>query len=184
MVHALLAHTGGLAQVGGKLRPGIVHRLDMDTSGALVAAKSDQAHRSMVTAFAAGRVHKEYLALVWGRPSAQGKSDAGIGRHPVDRKRMSVTSRHAKPAKSRWRLTRAFGCGLSLMRVIIATGRTHQIRVHMAEAGHPVVNDALYGGRRGRQAKLGRSCPRPLPRRWVKANASFCTPRGWPLTIR
>ena len=149
LVHGLLHHCDGeLAGVGGKLRPGIVHRLDKDTSGALVAAKSDAAHRGLVAMFAAGKVDKTYLALVWGAPSMKGKVETGIGRHPVDRKRMSSQGRHTKPAQSNWRVVRRFKAGLSLLRVTIKTGRTHQIRVHLSEAGFPVVLDATYGGRR------------------------------------
>lgn len=155
LVHGLLHHCGDLAGVGGKLRPGIVHRLDQDTSGALVAAKNDQAHRALVGAFAAGHVAKEYLALVWGQPPARGLAAAGIGRHPVDRKRMSSQGRHLKAASTTWRVVRRFpAAGVSLLRVRIATGRTHQIRVHLSEAGFPVLGDSLYGGRRAR---------RPLP---------------------
>lgn len=156
LVHGLLHHCGDLAGVGGVLRPGIVHRLDMDTSGALVAAKDDRAHRGLVAAFAAGRVKKEYLALVWGRPPMNGEIKTGIGRHPVDRKRMSSQGRQTKPALTRWRLVRHFPqAEVSLLRVAIATGRTHQIRVHLAEAGWPVLGDALYGGRRARRLPPG-----------------------------
>lgn len=158
LVHGLLHHCqGGLAGVGGKLRPGIVHRLDKDTSGALVAAKSDLAHRGLVASFAAGKVNKTYLALVWGAPPAKGKAETGIGRHPVDRKRMSSKGRHTKPAQSRWRVMRSFKAGLSLLRVKIHTGRTHQIRVHLSEAGYPVAADATYGGKRQQ-----RSAPEPV----------------------
>jgi len=149
LVHGLLHHCGHLAAVGGKLRPGIVHRLDKDTSGALVAAKSDQAHRRLVTAFAAGHLEKQYLALVWGQPPCKGEIAAGIGRHPVDRKRMSTRGRHTKPARTQWRVLKRYPQGLSLLLVRIHTGRTHQIRVHLSEAGHPVVGDATYGGTRG-----------------------------------
>lgn len=153
LVHGLLHHCGDLAGVGGKLRPGIVHRLDQDTSGALVAAKHDQVHRGLVAAFAAGRVQKDYLALVWGQLPARGEARSGIGRHPVDRKRMSSQGRNLKPAKSAWRVVRRFpASGVSLLRVRIATGRTHQIRVHLSEAGFPVLGDGLYGGRRGRRS--------------------------------
>jgi 23S rRNA pseudouridine1911/1915/1917 synthase len=157
LVHGLLHHCGDLAGIGGKLRPGIVHRLDKDTSGALVAAKNDQAHRGLVAVFASGRVEKEYLALVWGSPPARGKIDAGIGRHPADRKRMSSAGSHTKTALSRWRVVSRFAPDLSLLRVCIATGRTHQIRVHLSEAGWPVVGDIVYGGRRAR-----RELPGPL----------------------
>lgn len=151
LVHGLLHHCHDLAGVGGKLRPGIVHRLDKDTSGALVAAKTDQAHRMLVGAFASGRVEKRYLALVHGRPPLKGKADAPIGRHPVDRKRMSTAARHGKTAHTAWQRMREYGENLSLLKVAIRTGRTHQIRVHLAEAGYPVLGDRVYGGRRARR---------------------------------
>jgi 23S rRNA pseudouridine1911/1915/1917 synthase len=166
LVHGLLHHCqGGLAGVGGKLRPGIVHRLDKDTSGALVAAKSDLAHRGLVASFAAGKVDKTYLALVWGAPPKKGKAETGIGRHPVDRKRMSSKGRHTKPAQSRWQVTRRFKPGFSLLRVKIHTGRTHQIRVHLSEAGYPVAADATYGGKRKQ-----RSAPEPVAAALKKAD--------------
>jgi 23S rRNA pseudouridine1911/1915/1917 synthase len=105
-----------------------------------------------VAAFAAGRAAKTYLALVWGAPPEAGRADAPIGRHPVDRKRMSTRSTRGKPAETLWRVVRRFGGGLSLLRVAIRTGRTHQIRVHLAEAGFPVAGDAVYGGRRRKAA--------------------------------
>ncbi|MGD8564520.1 MAG: RluA family pseudouridine synthase [Desulfarculaceae bacterium] len=151
LVHGLLHYCGSLSDVGGKQRPGIVHRLDKDTSGALVAAKTHLAHRGLVAAFAAGHVQKQYLALVWGAPPLRGGSESGIGRHPVDRKRMSSRARNRKPAQSRWRVVRYFKAGVSLLRVDIHTGRTHQIRVHLSEAGFPVVGDSMYGGRRRRK---------------------------------
>ncbi|MCF8041586.1 MAG: RluA family pseudouridine synthase [Desulfarculaceae bacterium] len=157
LVAGLLHHCGDLSGIGGKLRPGIVHRLDKDTSGALVAAKSEAAHRGLVAAFAAGRVDKTYLALVHGRPPLSGEASSPIGRHPVDRKRMSTHARHGKSAVSRWRVTRRFGQEASLLRVNILTGRTHQIRVHLFESGFPVCGDRTYGGRRARAGLPGQA---------------------------
>lgn len=155
LVAGLLHHCGDLSGIGGKLRPGIVHRLDKDTSGAMVAAKSQAAHRGLVAAFASGRVDKTYLALVHGRPPLSGEAHSNIGRHPVDRKRMSSKARHGKIALSTWRATRRFGQEACLLRVKIATGRTHQIRVHLSEAGFPVCGDRTYGGRRARSGLAG-----------------------------
>ena len=157
LVAGLLHHCGDLSGIGGKLRPGIVHRLDKDTSGALVAAKNETTHRGLVAAFAAGRVDKTYLALVHGRPPLSGEASNPIGRHPVDRKRMSTHARHGKNALSRWRVTRRFGQEASLLRVNILTGRTHQIRVHLFESGFPVCGDRTYGGRRARAGLPGRA---------------------------
>jgi len=157
LVAGLLHHCGDLSGIGGKLRPGIVHRLDKDTSGALVAAKSEAAHRGLVAAFATGRVEKTYLALVHGRPPLSGQAASAIGRHPLDRKRMSSQARHGKNALTSWRLTRRFGQDASLLRVNIATGRTHQIRVHLFEAGFPVCGDRTYGGRRARSGLPGQA---------------------------
>ncbi|MDR1398060.1 MAG: RluA family pseudouridine synthase [Desulfarculales bacterium] len=155
LVHGLLHHCRDLAGVGGKLRPGIIHRLDKDTSGALVAAKNDLAHQGLAQAFARGEVYKSYLALVWGAPASQGEISGNIGRHPVDRKRMSGCSRRGKPARTAWRVIHYYHDGLSLLEVIIHTGRTHQIRVHMSEAGFPLVGDSVYGAKKFRRLLPG-----------------------------
>jgi 23S rRNA pseudouridine1911/1915/1917 synthase len=155
LVHGLLHHCRDLAGVGGRLRPGIVHRLDKDTSGALVAAKNDKAHQSLAQAFACGEVDKSYLALVWGTPAPRGEISGDIGRHPVDRKRMSGCSRRGKPARTSWRVIRYYHDALSLLEVIIRTGRTHQIRVHMSEAGFPLAGDGVYSAKKSRQDLLG-----------------------------
>jgi 23S rRNA pseudouridine1911/1915/1917 synthase len=151
LVHGLLHHCLDLAGIGGRLRPGIVHRLDMDTSGVLLVAKSDLAHRRLVAFFASGRVEKRYLTLVHGRPPKRGESQSPIGRHPKDRKRMAGDAPRGKPAHTAWRVVEHLPQQVSLLRVAIATGRTHQIRVHMAEAGYPVLGDRVYGGRRFRR---------------------------------
>jgi 23S rRNA pseudouridine1911/1915/1917 synthase len=148
LVNALLARVKDLSGIGGVMRPGIVHRLDRGTSGLLVVAKDDATHRALARQFAARTVEKEYLALVLGSPArAAGEIDAPIGRDPVRRQRMSVKAKRSRAARSSWRVVERFD-GACLVRVAIHTGRTHQIRVHMASIGYPVAGDALYGGTR------------------------------------
>jgi 23S rRNA pseudouridine1911/1915/1917 synthase len=153
LVHALLYHCQDLAGVGGELRPGIVHRLDRDTSGVLVATKTDQAHQGLVDQFKSRRVKKTYLALVWGWPPATGEIDRPIGRHPVHRHRMAVDGVAPREALTRWRRERVWPGPISRIEVDLLTGRTHQIRVHLSHAGWPVVGDETYGGRVGGRAK-------------------------------
>ncbi len=146
LVNALLAHAGeDLPGIGGEKRPGIVHRLDKDTSGIMVVAKSEQAHRVLSLAFAERDLEREYMALVWGLPDpAAGAVEAPIGRHPTDRKRMAVVQKGGKHALTRYATERAWGTACALLRCRLATGRTHQIRVHLAEIGNPLVGDPVY----------------------------------------
>lgn len=155
LVNALIAHCGAsLSGIGGVRRPGIVHRLDKDTSGLMVAAKTDAAHQALAAQFAAHAVERAYLAVVWGAPAPRSGEIAGnIGRHRTNRKKMAVVTRGGKPALTRYRVVRALGAAASLVECRLATGRTHQIRVHLANAGHPVVGDPLYGRSSG--ARLG-----------------------------
>ena len=150
LVNALLAHCGdSLSGIGGVRRPGIVHRLDKDTSGLMVVAKTDQAHRALAAQFSDRSLHRVYQALVWGVPSpVRGEIHAPIGRHPTARTRMAVMpagAATAKPALTRYETLRVWDMALTLVECRLATGRTHQIRVHMAHLGHPVVGDATYG---------------------------------------
>lgn len=152
LVNALLAHCGeSLAGIGGVRRPGIVHRIDKDTSGLLVAAKTDAAHRGLSAQFAAHTLERAYWALVWGTPSPrQGEIEGNIGRNPNDRKKMAVVKSGGKPALTRYRVLKSFAAGaVSLVECRLATGRTHQIRVHMTSIGHPLIGDSVYGRIRG-----------------------------------
>lgn len=146
LVNALLAHCGDtLPGIGGERRPGIVHRLDKDTSGVMVVAKSELALASLSAAFAARDIDRTYLALCWGLPSpAAGSIEGAIGRDPRDRKRMAVLQRGGKPALTRYATVRAWLAAVALVECRLGTGRTHQIRVHLAQAGHPLVGDPLY----------------------------------------
>jgi 23S rRNA pseudouridine1911/1915/1917 synthase len=148
LVNALLAHCGDrLPGIGGVKRPGIVHRLDKDTSGLMVVAKSDLAHARLVADFAARRIERAYYALVWGVPlPPQGEIAGNIGRSPANRKKMAVLRSGGRAALTRYRVVRAFGRAAALLECRLATGRTHQIRVHLSERGHPLIGDPTYGG--------------------------------------
>jgi len=153
LVNALLGHfagkgEGGLAGIGGVERPGIVHRLDKDTSGLMVVAKSERAHHSLSRQFAERTVERAYLAVVWGVPMPRhGEIEGNIGRSPANRKKMAVVKRGGKPALTRYKVLENFAGKASLVECRLATGRTHQIRVHLAAIGHPLIGDPLYGRR-------------------------------------
>jgi 23S rRNA pseudouridine1911/1915/1917 synthase len=158
LVQALLARCGRLASQGAPLRPGIVHRLDRDTSGAMVAAKSDRAYLALIEAFQERRVHKEYLALAHGPfRERSGEIRTLLDRHPKDRKKMAVVEGKGREAVSRWKVEKDWDA-VALLRLVIETGRTHQIRVHLRHLGHPVVGDEVYGADR-RRVKALRSRP-------------------------
>ncbi len=160
LVNALLAHCGHLSTIGGKERPGIVHRLDKETSGCLVVAKNDAAHRSLSRQFADRTVEKVYLALVAGTlRRSSGTIAEEIWRHPVKRQRMSVAPARGRTARTDYRVVRAAN-GISLVECVLHSGRTHQIRVHLQHLGHPVLGDKIYGG------KHARAFPRQMLHAW------------------
>jgi 23S rRNA pseudouridine1911/1915/1917 synthase len=146
LVNALLHHVEDLSGIGGEKRPGIVHRLDRGTSGLMVVAKNDAAHEELSRQFHDREVEKEYIALVWGEVQAGRRIDAPIGRDPNDRKKMSAKARRSREAVTRIVKAQKFGVVLTLAHIAIYTGRTHQIRVHLSEIGHPIVGDSVYGG--------------------------------------
>jgi 23S rRNA pseudouridine1911/1915/1917 synthase len=174
LVNALLHHCRDLRGVGGVQRPGIVHRLDRGTSGVMVVAKHDAAHRALADQFRTHTIERTYLAFVRGLPTADGGHvERAIGRHPRDRKRMSVRASTGREALTRWRVRRRFtASGISLLEVRPETGRTHQIRVHLASAGLPIVGDPVYG----------RAHVRLLERPALHASVlGFEHPRGGPM---
>lgn len=157
LVNALISHCGeSLKGIGGVRRPGIVHRLDKDTSGLIVAAKTEPVHQALTELFAARDIERAYQALVWGRPSpAQGEIEGNIGRSPKNRKKMAVLRHGGKAALTRYRTLKSLAGGnVSLIECRLMTGRTHQIRVHLTEKGHPLLGDPVYG--RQNEAKLQR----------------------------
>ncbi|MEZ7843664.1 MAG: RluA family pseudouridine synthase [Opitutales bacterium] len=146
LVHALLHHTNGnLSSIGAPDRPGIVHRLDKETTGLIVAAKTDRAHHKLVASFSARETYKRYTALVLGTPrQTAGTCDGPIGRHSVVRTRMAIMAM-GKEAKTDWSVEHSFGGQVALVSCVIHTGRTHQIRVHMSGMNHPLLGDTTYG---------------------------------------
>ncbi len=181
LVHALLAHCPDLAGIGGVERPGIVHRIDKDTTGAIVVAKTEQAMQSLQSQIKAKEARREYLAVVYGAPApASGTVDKPIGRHPTDRKKMAIVSaeKWGRTAVTHWHVKERLG-NYTLMHFQLETGRTHQIRVHCAEMGHPIVGDPIYSSGRS----LGINLPgqalhawrltvrHPLTQEWIEAIA-------------
>ena len=154
LVNALLFHIKDLSGIGGEVRPGIVHRLDKGTSGVMVVAKNDDTHKELARQFHDREVEKEYVALAWGLVQQRKRINAAIGRDPKNRVKMSTRAGRARHAVTRVTWSRDLK-GVTLVRVAIATGRTHQIRVHLSAIGHPIVGDALYGG-------VHRRVPHPL----------------------
>jgi 23S rRNA pseudouridine1911/1915/1917 synthase len=180
LVNALLAHCGiSLSGIGGVARPGIVHRLDKDTSGLLVVAKNERAMRSLAKQFAAHAVERAYNAIVWSAPRAgEGIVEGNLGRNPFDRKRMAVLRGEGKPARTRYRVLETFPPAgqngekpfASLVECRLETGRTHQIRVHLAHIGHPLIGDSTYG--RSRQAPRAKT-----PAQQLAYDAAIIFPR-------
>jgi len=145
LVNALLFHCHDLSGINGEIRPGIVHRLDKDTSGVMVAAKNDKAHLNLAEQIGMKTAHRSYLAVVHGNIKEEaGIIKGDIGRHPTDRKRMAIVQENGKPAVTHFKVLERFG-DYTLVECRLETGRTHQIRVHMTSIGHPLVNDPKYG---------------------------------------
>jgi 23S rRNA pseudouridine1911/1915/1917 synthase len=160
LVNALLSHCPNLSGIGGKERPGIVHRLDKDTSGCLVVAKNDEAHRGLSVQFAARAVEKVYLALAAGKlRKGSGVIEADIGRHPVHRQRMTIARSGGRTAKTEYRVLRSAD-NATLVECRLHSGRTHQIRVHLHHLGHPVLGDKIYA------PKLAKNFPRQMLHAW------------------
>ncbi len=157
LVNALIAHCGeSLSGIGGVARPGIVHRLDKDTSGLLVAAKNDHAHQALAAQFADHSIERSYVAVVWGMPrQTKGRIEGNIGRDKHNRKKMAVVERGGKAAVTHYRVLRRLGDRAAIVACRLETGRTHQIRVHLATLGHSVIGDPLYGGRARRRHDPG-----------------------------
>ncbi len=180
LVNALLAHCHSLSGIGGEQRPGIVHRLDKDTSGCLVVAITDTAHAHLSRQFAGRSVTKIYLALVQGYFANQrtGVIENQIGRHPVHRKKMAVLDRGGRPSRTTWRVAQEIPGVGTLLQCTLHTGRTHQIRVHMKHLGHPLLGDALYA------PKIAAHYPRQMLHAWklgfthprTNAPMHFCSP--------
>lgn len=169
LVNGLLFHCPDLKGVGGEFRPGIVHRLDKDTSGIILAAKSSPVHEYLANQFKDRKVEKKYLALVWGEmPSHEGRIDFSIGRHPVDRKKMSVKSYRGRQALTLWKVREVLQKA-SLLELNLKTGRTHQIRVHCAALNHPILGDDIYGKNRQKTIRKKDGSEKRIPRQMLHA---------------
>jgi 23S rRNA pseudouridine1911/1915/1917 synthase len=181
LVNALVYHCKDLAGINGVLRPGIVHRLDKDTSGVIVVAKDDEAYHHLIRQFKDRAVEKVYLAIACGPFNRdEGIIDSVIGRHPSERKRMSTTTRKGRPAVTRWKVVERFH-GFTFLEIFPHTGRTHQIRVHFSSIGHPLLGDPLYG-RKGRPGTIHdtvlKGCVERLGRQALHAHRlAFTHPR-------
>jgi 23S rRNA pseudouridine1911/1915/1917 synthase len=147
LVNALLHHCSDLSGIGGVLRPGIVHRLDKDTSGVMVVAKDDSAHKGLSEQFEAHKTVRRYIGIVFGEIPKTGQIESTVGRHPIHRKKMSTQSRKGRKARTNWKVIENYKF-FTLAEFRLETGRTHQIRVHLSSMGHPILGDPLYGGRR------------------------------------
>jgi 23S rRNA pseudouridine1911/1915/1917 synthase len=170
LVNALLHHCKDLAGINGVLRPGIVHRLDKETSGVMIVAKNDEAYQQLAKQFKNRTIEKVYLAIARGKFSQEeGSIDLSIGRHPSERKRMSTRTRRGRPAVTRWKVIERFN-GLTLLEIFPKTGRTHQIRVHLSAMGHPLLGDPLYGKKGGGQDPMIKECLRMLNRQALHAH--------------
>lgn len=157
LVNALLAHCKDLSGINGLIRPGIVHRLDKDTSGVMVAAKNDKAHLDLAEQIRTKAAHRRYWAVVHGNiKEEEGVIHGAIGRHPVDRKKMAIVPEHGKSATTKFKVLERFG-DYTLVECTLLTGRTHQIRVHMTHIGHPLVGDPKYGVRKSPFAIQGQA---------------------------
>ena len=178
LVNALIYHCKDLAGINGVLRPGIVHRLDKETSGVMVVAKNDEAYHQLAQQFKNRMIEKVYLAIARGKFSRdEGRIDLAIGRHPTERKRMSTRTRRGRPAVTQWKVIERFD-GLTLLKILPETGRTHQIRVHLSALGHPILCDPLYGRKGAPQDPILKECSRRLNRQALHAHRlGFLHPR-------